>query len=249
MAFDRGANSAKASLTGPAGGIVAAIAARARQIARTVIATDRAIVANVLAAETGLTAHIAGAGIGRAIFEPAAAAISPGNTAIAPGAAPTATLAFGAAEIVGGAWAKPIGRAAQVFSVAISGTTVAAAAFGIVGVRGIEMRMATMIATDLAPIELRFVGGNRAAAISGGALTGADRILAACLGRRIEATAIGVDQRFDTDASGLGGLGWFRSRGARDGRLSRLLKWGGGVGGASGDRRGQRSIGQPTTHH
>lgn len=168
QAFDRRAALTRpANLAGGAVGIAAAVASDATNAARVIGTADGAVVADVLPAESGIATDIAGIVGSDAITDIATTPFARGDAAIAIGSSTAAALAFGTAPVIDRSWAEQIDRTAQIFAIAMPGAACVIAAFGIVDMRGIEMRMATMVAADFAAIEQGWIGRDIAAAISG----------------------------------------------------------------------------------
>lgn len=180
-------------------GITATIAGHATDPAQTIGAANGTVIANMLATESGIATDIASVRRGSAFVDRAAAAVSARNAAIAGGSGPTAALTFVAAKIADRSWAKMVDRAAEVLAIAMTDATGTSATFGIPALRRIEMRMATMIAADLASRGHGRIGGDIAATVSRGADAGADFVPAAGFGGRIETATTRIDERFDAD--------------------------------------------------
>jgi len=237
--FDgRGALAGLTDLARAAVGIAAAIAGHARDPAHTIGTTESAVVANVLAAETGIATHIAGASRNDAIIDSAATVFATRNAHIAGGSGAATAFALGATPIIHLPRAKVIDRAAKIFAITMTGTATVVAAFGIGGIGRVEMRMAAMIAANLATFGHGGIGRDIAAPVCHGANTATDGILTANLTVRIETTAIGFDQWRNADRVLNGnGLLWGRRRSAE---FARFLQIGGRLGrDRVGDRRSQ----------
>lgn len=205
-ALDRGADALETRFAGPAIGIGAAIPGHAAHHTRGIRAAERAIVTDMLVTESGFAGHIAGAGVGGAILHPAAASRTAGDANIAVRAGAAATLALATAQIALRTGAELRDRATEILAIAVSSAAAGIAAFGIAGIGGIEMRMATMFAADLTALDDGLVGRDIAAAILGRAFPGADLVLAAGLRGGIETAARGGHQRLDADSGR-----WLRS--------------------------------------
>lgn len=248
-ALDRGARALLAGFSGTAVGVVAAIAGGADGRARGVCTADCSVGAIVLAADANIAGNVARAGFQSAIGHRATRAGAAGNAAIGIRVRAAAKLIGGAAKIAIETGAEVRGRAAQVFAIAVSGAALTVAAFGISGVRRVEMGMAAMIAADLAAGNVGSIGADIATAVLGRASPGANRVLATGLCNGIETAAVGFDQRFDTDSS----LGSKRLHHLRGSGGSRWLAWltqgFGGPRRSAEHRRGQTITDGSTAHN
>lgn len=198
--FDRRAAVARmANLTGGTIGIAATIAGYAAHPAGAPGATDRALIADVLPAESGIAAHITGAGFDSALVDTAAAPFASRDADIVRRVGAATALIGGATEIFDRSGTEEIDRAAEIFAITMPGATTVVAAFGIARISRIEMRMATMIAAELATFDHGGIGGHVAATVCRRAHPATDGILTANLAVRIETPAIGFDQRRNAD--------------------------------------------------
>lgn len=225
QALDRCAGSRQAGFTGGAVAVAAAIARHAGHVSRSIGTADRIGAANVLATESGIATDVAGISRGCAIVHAAATAFPTGNTGVVGGAGAATTLIGVAAKVGTGARTETIDRATEVLAVAMPGAAALVAAFGIIGVGWVEMRMATMVAAHLSPAGLVLVGGNVAAPVLVSADPGADGILTTKLSGRIETTALGCLQRFEADRVGVRwGVGGGGRNGHRTARFARFVQ-------------------------
>lgn len=153
----------------------------------------------MLAADADLAADVTGVWFLDAVVDRATGSGSTRNAGVGRRSGTAAELVRATAEIGLSARTEIGDRAAEVLAVAMTGTAGVVAAFGVVGISWHEMGMTALVAADFAACGVGEVRADVAASVFFGADPGADSVLAAGLGFRVETAAFRVDQRLETN--------------------------------------------------